>query len=268
MKCLKLIIQSPSVKHIIITIINVSINLCAGQGKLQLFPFCSAVCSGWVRLAPQFGTRLEFPHSEMRAGHRLKLFHMMRWDNKIGGESGWAPSLHVPFHSPPADWSAKAEWQSEKIILLYLFFLKIESFKQTDRWRRDENTDKRDTCQRVATLRRPVSVSWKPRVSHLYLCGLGLLFFTTCSRAGNRKWDHSQAVADHAVSVSIAVNAVNALLKPTATRMRHTCTTATLKGQGAKKRGEVITGRSEVNTDTRLSVIKTKMIPYTQPLHV
>lgn len=53
-------------------------NLCAGQGKLQLFPFCSAVCSGWVRLAPQFGTRLEFPHSEMRAGHRLKLFHMMR----------------------------------------------------------------------------------------------------------------------------------------------------------------------------------------------
>lgn len=134
MKCLKLIIQSPSVKHIIIiTIINVSINLCAGQGKLQLFPFCSAVCSGWVRLAPQFGTRLEFPHSEMRAGHRLKLFHMMRWDNKIGGESGWAPSLHVPFHSPPADWSAKAEWQSEKIILLYLFiFFKLNpSNKQT-----------------------------------------------------------------------------------------------------------------------------------------
>lgn len=140
MKCLKLVIQSPSVKHIII-IINVSINLCAGQGKLQLFPFCSAVCSGWVRLAPQFGTRLEFPHSEMRAGHRLKLFHMMRWDSKIGGETGRAPSLHVPFHSPPADWSAKAEWKSEKIILLFFFFL--HWILQTNRQTGEDGTSTR-----------------------------------------------------------------------------------------------------------------------------
>lgn len=93
-----------------------------GGGQFQLFPFFSDVCSGWARLAPQFGTRLKFPHSEMRPGHRLKLFHVVRWNERIGWEAAWAPSLLVRFHSPLAYWRGKVELKKWRKWHLFLFF--------------------------------------------------------------------------------------------------------------------------------------------------
>lgn len=81
-----------------------------GRGQFQLFPFFSDVCSGLACLAPQFGTRLKFPHSEMRKTRALaEIIPHNEMKNRIGWETGVVASLHIPFHSPPANWRGKAQ---------------------------------------------------------------------------------------------------------------------------------------------------------------
>lgn len=96
------------------------------------------------------------------------------------------------------------------------------------------------TCHTAVNLHRPVSSSWKNWVSHHELCGQSLdPFHTQRVSAWTEKQDvrchHSQTAWSHRVTLH-TVNAVNCSIQTLiVTPMHHTCATATLTGQGAKR---------------------------------
>lgn len=201
----------------------------------------------WVR-APcsTVWHKTKIPHSEMRPGYWLKLFHVLRWDNVIGQDTGWAPPLQVPFHSLPADWGGEAEWKSE---------IKCDFYLSSDWWTGNkENWRRKHAKQPTTCIYTPVSChkdgKWviKSYVVKVYYR------FNIRSVCIERKWDFStlKALRSHSVNLDTVNNAVNAFKQCgrnrcwcidtlVTTPMHQTCATAALTGWGAKKeRAQVV----------------------------